>query len=124
MQSVLEGSSYVRSKEGLSLINEAILSLMLEEYMEYRQMSTNEKQNALGIIKSLQIDEDMESAVSQAWSSKKSSLGQFVKGFNDFKSNFAFQSDNFKYWKFYTDELYPICANLTLSLRSGDWKLY
>ena len=86
VQSVLEGSNYVRSKEGLSLINEAILSLMLEEYLKHFPISTNMKQDALDIVKSLQIGEGMESAASQAWKLKKSSLDKFVKDFKYFKS--------------------------------------
>ena len=121
VNSVLEGTNYVRSKEGLSMINEAIQSLMLDEFLKSIQLDMVNEKCAIDIIKALQKGEG---AVLSMWETNKKSLQTFLSDLQNFRTTRAANSDNFKYWMLFTDELYSICRNLTLSLRAGDWKLY
>lgn len=48
----------------------------------------------------------------------------FVPEFKKFVENNSLKSENFKYWSFFLDELYPILRDLTQSFRKGDWGLH
>ena len=46
------------------------------------------------------------------------------ESFNKFVEESSKESEQFKYWSIFLDELYPVLCDLTVSHRNGDWLLH
>ena len=112
IDSVMGRKDYVRSKKGLSSINEAI---MFCEFMSSSEYSEVVKMPAVGDL----ICNNYES-----WEKCRNELSCFKIAFDKFVERRCTESKNFEYWHSFVAEVFPIALSLTQSLRKGDRKGY
>ena len=115
IDSVMGGKDYVRSKKGLSSINEAILKLMFCEFMSSSEYSEVMKMPAV---------DDLICNNYESWEKCRNELSCFKIAFDKFVERRCTESKNFEYWHSFVAEVFPIALSLTQSLRKGDWKGY
>ena len=115
IDSVMGGKDYVRSKKGLSSINEAILNLMFCGFMSSSEYSE--------VVKMPAVDDRICNNY-ESWEKCRNELSCFKIAFDKFVERRCTESKDFEYWHSFVAEVFPIALSLTQSLRKGDWKGY
>ena len=114
MKSVMEGTDYVRSKEGLSRIHEALFTLMLEQFLV-------DTENVLDVKRITDLISNNYSTWDTIIEEYTSSLNvAFMKYLDERRE----ASQNFWYWYNFIFNIYPIARDLSQSFRIGNWNGY
>ena len=127
VNSVMNGGHYIRGKRGMGLIAETMTSLQLQAFFDTD--SNNVKfQDLLHQIVHIQtlLDSDVLNyeMIRADWVKCKSHMGLFQDAYSKFKDDKGKESENFRYWTIFLDDLYPILRDLTQSHREGNWELH
>ena len=114
VNSVMGGTDYVRSKEGIARIHEAMYSLMLDQFLQDTENDIN-------------IDEITDLIINNfsSWNTKVENYATLVMPeFKKYTENRCHASLNFLYWYIFVFNIYPIIRDLTQSLRIANWDGY
>lgn len=128
--SVLQGSDYVKAKNGLNIIAEAITILQLKAF--FKSEDFEQKKDILGLD---ELKYDMDKVLAMLyesteddefqclWESTTISLRSLHSAFKEFRQS-QNADENFAYWNLFLDYLYPCFRDFESSVRSGNWKLF
>ena len=129
-KSVLQGGDYVKAKDGMNIIAEAITLLQFKAFLKSEDYEL--KKNDLGledikydmdeVFRNLYVSSNVD-AFQGAWELAKVTLEKLNSAFNEFrKSHNADQ--NYEYWNLFLDHMYPCIRDFEASVRTGKWELF
>ena len=124
---VMNGGHYVKGKDGMGIIAEAISALLFQRFtqeeMSYElQQLLDDYESVIQDIASYLENEDMDS-FRHTWEQAKVIQQDLKKLFADWKTR-SMYNENYQYWSLFLDEIYPIQRDLTHSIRQGEWVLF
>ena len=124
---VMNGKHYIKSKEGMELVADAMTNLLFETFrtdhsvMMNNQLLDNYDTAVQTILDHLEDKEFPDFRLE--WEQTKTLQDDVLKMFNQWKRENA-SNENVAYWSIFLDEIYPIQRDLTFSVRSGSWELF
>ena len=108
VDSILKGSDYVASNQVIDLIVEAMKTLMIEQFLE-----ESKDIDFIFLEEVLAHPKDRNS-----WTKANETIRKDIKEqFTELIENRSTENCNFKFWSFFTDELYPVKRDMTQSFR-------
>lgn len=102
VDSVINGTNYIRSKEGIARIHESIYLLMLEQFIQ----DTNYEMD-INKIETI-INNDF-----KFWNADINDFDSFSKDFFEYLKKRSNDSLNFNSWYIFVFRIYPIIRDLT-----------
>ena len=126
--SVLQGGDYVKAKDGLNIIAEAILMLQYEEYLKSDDYLL--KKDSLD-LDSIEFDVDQcisyfsnhEEDSTNNWELLKTGLQDVKRSFEAFKESQR-GNKNFEYWDMFLNFMFPCLRDFEVAVRTGNWDLF
>ena len=126
--SVMQGGHYVKGKEGMAMIAEAMNALLFEQFLEdesdgFLEMSIEDLRGDIQRALAHLQQKDLESFKAVWLQSKLNSTG-IQQRFKDWKTNSG--NENVLYWAYFIDTVYPVLdlRDLTHAIRTGSWSLF
>ena len=130
---VIKGGDYIKSKEGLTIIAEAMIMLQYEEFTQTGEFigikqelqdEHNFGNNLKELLETLFSEIAEESNFSSAWNKNKGLFANLKDRFDEFCTLSEGANKNFCYWNIFLKDIFPIMSNFELSVRRGDWGLF
>lgn len=123
---VMNGKHYIKSKEGMMMIAEAMSNLLFKAFKDNVDCGIVKQlleEYAEAIHKALVALENEENAFKIAWEEAKIVQQEVNRLYKDWKSS-NMSDQNLEYWVLFLEEIYPVLRDLTHSIRIADWSLY
>ena len=143
--SVMKGTDYVKGKEGMTIIAEAMTALQYTEFKKSEQFKIlfhhdsletdleslhQELRTAKSNLYSTKEDmgdkdiaDNRSSMFIQSWEKSKITTSTLMKHFKEFQDSNE-GNENFSYWNIFLHQMYPALRDFELSVRKGDWHLF
>ena len=115
VNSVMNGSNYIRGKRGMSLIAEALEHLQLSAFIESNSLNFEDVSKILDTMQSLlnttTTNEDEQ--INDVWERCGSEISKFKEAFEEFRQNSCEISKQFCYWDRFINEIASVLRDLT-----------
>ena len=121
LSSVQKGGDYIKAKDGMNLIAEAILRLQYEAFLESDEFILCKEE--IEQISNKVYETSDENDIQNRWESYKVLLDRLQTSFLKFKgSNHG--NENFLYWEIFQRDMFPCARDFEVSFRTGNWELF
>ena len=130
---IMKGGNYVLCREVMRNLAEAVNRVKMDKFLDGKQEEVSTLKQLVGsLVDTLDKIKDpkndtseVEGALTERWNQLKHHLRDNI--FHDyctFKKAAEENSEIWKFWNIFTDQVMPILSNLTRSFREGNWLLH